>query len=167
MKYKLSDWMWALTLRQPVASAVIDGHKTLETRNFHPGKVTEFALHTGKSDLPEFQGVLERLVPDWPALERLPHGVVLGVVKIVAVYDLPDDYIQTISDLDFRLGYWKSEYAWQLGIVEVFDEPVAARGLLGFWKWYPEAEARKRPGGPDWLKSLDGRISPDGTTFID
>ena len=160
--------MDALTLRQPVASAVIDGHKIFETRGVRPGKVVEFALHAGKGNSDRFDYYIRRSVAGWPAVADLPHGAVLGVVRIVGVYDLEEffDYSQ-LSELDHNLGYWGLRYAWKLEVVDKFDYPIAARGMPGFWKWHIDADARKRPGAPDWLKDSDGRISADGSRFID
>ena len=160
--------MDALTLWQPAASAVMAGHKIYETRDFHPRQVTEFAIHAGKSDSDRCDYYMRRSVGGWPTVEKLPHGVVLGVVRIVALYDLEEffDY-SLVSDLEIDIGSWKLQYAWQLEVVSVFDEPIAARGMPGFWKWHIDADARKQPGAPDWLKDNDGRISPDGSRFID
>ena len=158
--------MWALTLKQPVASAVIDGHKIFETRGFRPGKVVEFAIHAGKGDLPMFDAILRQSVAGWPICERLHRGV-LGVVRIVAVYEIGVDYMDMVSEIDLMCGFWDSGYAWKLEVVAKFDKPIAALGMPGFWKWHVDADARKRPGAPDWLKDNDGRISPDGSRFID
>ena len=84
--------MWALTLKQPVASAVIDGHKIFETRQFKPGQVTEFAIHAGKGDLPQFEAILRQSVEGWPTLEELPRGV-LGIVRITDVFEIGVDYM--------------------------------------------------------------------------
>lgn len=158
--------MDALTLSQPVASAVIDGHKIYETRGFRPLKVTEFALHAGKGDLPQFEAILRQSVEGWPGLDLLPRGV-LGVVRITDVFEIGVDYMDTVSDIDFHCGYWNLRYAWKLEVVDKFDYPLPARGMPGFWKWHIDADARKRSGAPDWLKNSDGRISPDGSRFID
>ncbi len=164
--------MWALTLRQPVASAVMRKHKIFVLRGFKPHEVEVFALHAGKADLHVFQSALGHFVDGWPGLERLPRGV-LGIVRIVEVHHLAEwfDY-SGLKALEASLGYWNraskyKKYAWELEVVTEFEYPIAARGMPGFWRWWPDAEERKRLGGPDWLKSLDGRISPDGTRFID
>jgi len=163
----LRDWIVALTLKQPVASAMIDGYKTYETRDFKPVNFVGFALHAGKSDNYHYQSAMERLIPGYPGLESLPRGI-LGIIRIVEVHDLHEyfDYSQ-LSEFDNALGNWKARYAWKIEVVNVFDRPVPARGMPGIWKWYPDEDERMRPGGPDWLKSLDGSISPDGKTFID
>jgi hypothetical protein len=127
-----------LTLRQPVASLVIDGRKQFETRRVKPGSVTEFAIHAGKSDLAQFQPFARQSVDDWPELEMLPRGV-LGIVRIVAVFNLNEyfDY-SSISDLERKIGYWKPGYfAWQLEVMQKFERPIPEIGKLGWWKWNP------------------------------
>lgn len=159
----MADWLWALTLKQPVASAVMAGHKKFETRDFKPDKVQEFALHAGKGDNDRFQAVMGRSVADWPALEKLPRGI-LGVVSIVAVHDLQEffDYSQ-LSEIDRELGYWNKRYAWELEIVDVYPIAIAARGQQGFWKWYPHGVR----DGREYLKMLDSRAWGDGTLLVD
>lgn len=151
--------MWALTLRQPVASAVMRKLKRYDLRDFKPHEVTEFALHAGKNNLPLFQPILRQSVDNWPGLERLPRGV-LGIVRIVEVHDLAEwfDY-SGLSALETSIGYWKSaKYAWELEVVAEFEMPIAARGWPGWWRWWPDQS--KRP-------YTDGRISDDGARFID
>ena len=158
--------MWALTLKQPVASAVIDGHKRFETRGFRPGEVVEFAIHAGKGDLPQFDAILRQSVMDWPSVEELPRGV-LGVVRIVSVYEIGVDYMDMVSEIDLMCGFWDSGFAWKLEVVAKFDMPVAARGIPGFWRWDIDDKWSNRAGAPNWLKNADGYIAPDGTRFID
>lgn len=131
----MDDWMWALTLRQPVASLVMAGHKIFETRGFRPGKVVEFALHAGKGDLPQFDAIVRQSVDDWPSLELLPRGV-LGIVRITDVYEINVDLMDKVSDLDFKCGYWDSGFAWRLEVVDKFRYPIPARGMPGCWRWY-------------------------------
>lgn len=150
-------WMWALTVMQPFASAIITGHKRFEFRDFRPRQVIEFAIHAGKGDVYTGQDIIKQLVPDWPDLPRLPHGAVLGMVRIVDVHERGVDWYD-VDELNSRLGVWPSKYAWELEVVEVLEEPILARGMPGFWKWYPDQS--KRPYD-------DGRISDDGTRFID
>jgi hypothetical protein len=133
-KYRVP--MAALTLKQPVASAVMAGHKIFETRGFKPGKVEEFALHAGKGDSRRFQAIMGHLLPDWPSLELLPRGV-LGIVRITAVFEIGVDLMEPVSDIDFHCGFWESGYAWELEVVDVFERAIPARGMPGFWQWSP------------------------------
>ena len=153
--YKIEVPMWALTIMQPFASAIMAGHKKYEYRDYMSQQITEFALHAGKSDDCTGQGIIKQLVPDWPDLPRLPHGAVLGIVKIIDVHERGVDWYD-VDELNARLGVWQSKYAWELEVVEVFDNPLAARGMPGFWQWYPDG----RPYAA-------GRIADDGTRFID
>lgn len=154
--------MLALTVKQPYAWAIMAGHKTIEWRD-EKTRVTEFALHAGKGCNYELQGIMERLVPGWPKEDAMVRGAVLGVVTIMNIYDVADDYLP-ISDMDYKLGYHDAKYAWGLEIVERFENPIPARGMPGFWHWTHPDEAKT---ADEYLKSLRGRIFSDGQTFVD
>lgn len=104
--------MHALTVKQPYAGDIITGSKPYEFRNFRP-TITEFALHAGATPCLQHAG---------------PYGAILGIVRIVDIVPAT----QVTSD-PALLAYGK--WAWRLEVVEVFDEPIPARGRPGFWKW--------------------------------
>ena len=105
--------MHALTVRQPHAKAIMSGEKSHEYRNFRPKNITEFALHAGATRYPGHDG---------------PYGAILGIVRIVEI-----EPAEHVTANPYLLAYGK--WAWRLEVVEVFDEPIPARGRPGFWKW--------------------------------
>jgi hypothetical protein len=125
----------ALSLTQPWASLVALGHKRVETRSWPTRYRGLLAIHASKG----FPGwaqdfaAEERAPGRVPA--RLPLGAVLCVVQLCSV--VPTEEAEgRVSGLERHLGdYSPGRYAWMLRLVEVFDEPVPARGSLGLWDW--------------------------------
>jgi len=137
--------MKALTIQQPYASAIMQGSKIYETRTWHPGRVEQFALHAGKTMHRAAQVTLHREIADWP--QTLPLGAVLGIVKIVDVTDA-EELLDEIDDLEDALGLWGPDHlAWELEVIEVFPNPIPARGQLGFWDWQPRGNGDKHDTG--------------------
>lgn len=125
--------MYALTVKQPRAKAIMSGKKSREYRNFRPKNITEFALHAGATRYPGHNG---------------PYGAILGIVRIVEIVPSADVTTDPAM-LQAILQYGK--WMWRLEVVEVFDEPIPARGRPGFWKWErPENVESNEPCG--WLR---------------
>lgn len=156
--------MKALTIKHPFIWAIIQGSKLFETRTWHPGKVTEFALHAGKGfDLPA-QIALKRYVSDWPSRDQLTFGAVLGIATITDVYKV-EEIRDDLDDLELAIGNWDSGYAWEIEVVEIFDKPILdVKGQLGLWNWTSPAD---KQAASDYLESLHNRGIIGGTLFTD
>lgn len=129
--------MKALTLTQPWASLVALGHKRFETRSWSTNYRGELAIHAAKGSPMSAQAridatrLIQRLLPAGP----LPRGAVLCVVKLNGVFNARS---VIVDDTEYRLGDFSlGRFAWALELVEVFDQPIPARGALGLWEWEP------------------------------
>jgi hypothetical protein len=134
--------MKALTLTQPWATLVILGVKRWETRGWYPGvndRGSRIAIHAAKGwtrDDREFAAELHErgILPVAPA--DLPLGAVLGEAAIVGLARTTSPMAVGLSDLEHELGdYSPGRYAWELGGVVAYPEPIPARGMLGLWEW--------------------------------
>jgi hypothetical protein len=102
--------MRAITIRQPWASLIVDGKKTVEYRSWpcrHRGRL---AIHAG---LFVDRDESKRVGYD-PT--KLPRGQVIAVVEMVGCKKLRDGF------------------GWQLRNVRKI-KPVRVRGKLGLWNW--------------------------------
>jgi activating signal cointegrator 1 len=132
--------MKALTLTQPWAQLVIEGVKHIETRSWSTSYRGRLAIHAAKgwdADARLFAAqVCGGLLPGWELPEDLPRGAVLGIVDLLDV--LPAAFVGNKREQflgDFAVG----RFGWVFGAIEVFPNPVLARGALGLWEW-------ERPG---------------------
>lgn len=127
--------MKALSLTQPWASLVVAGRKTVETRGWRLPIGMEgqrVAIHASKG-MPPWAEELARawgLDPD-----ALPRGAVVGEVTIVGSQRTEETRHrlepEEIEFGDFSSGRW----AWFLTHPTEYEEPIPARGALGFWEW--------------------------------
>lgn len=127
--------MKALTLTQPWASAIVLGHKTIETRSWTTRYRGPIAIHAAKGfpkwarEFAETERALGR-VP-----ERLPLGAVIAVARIVDVRPT-EELAAEISALERLYGdYAPGRFGWILEDVELLAEPIPAKGALGLWNW--------------------------------
>ncbi len=116
--------MPALSLKQPWASLVIKGHKTLESR-----------MWATKYRGPLVICASLKVDPAGPwrhpaiALERLPVGQALGWVSVDGCRDM------TPADEPRALCPWNAgRQVFELSEPRAFREPFAAKGMLGIFK---------------------------------
>ena len=112
----------AITLIQPWATLIVQGHKTIETRTWRTAYRGWLAIHAGKS---------KDLIED-------PAKHVFGAV--VAIARLVDCRPMTVDDEPASLV--RSEpgrYAWELADIRALDTPVPMRGYQGLWRPKPSA----------------------------
>jgi|SRR5579864_1599017 len=115
----------ALTLRQPWASNVIDGHKRIETRSWNLHYRGLIAIHASKRH----------------AVAGLPSASILGVARLVDVERV--ELLKSLSALEYSLGdYTIGRFAFHLEDVRVLAQPVPYRGWQGLWR-VDETTARR------------------------
>ena len=145
--------MKAISLHQPWATLIADGHKTVETRSWRPPWDLighRIAIHAAKrpARLQEWPvAMIDRLSDLYP--HRGSSGWPLGVVVATAileavgqvnydedghahcVYPSPARWAQIDPFGDFGRG----RYLWFLTDVEPLPLPEKAVGRQGFWEW--------------------------------
>jgi len=130
--------MRALSIQQPWAWAVLHAGKTPENRAWtrRPGVLPgeRLLVHAGKRL--DLDAVFDRQFaaawlnpfgdhPDDPA--GLPRGALLGTVRVADVHHA--------NECASSCSPWALPGCWHIGVSDPypFDEPISARGQLGFW----------------------------------
>ena len=152
--------MKALTLTQPWATLVAIGAKKIETRSWKSDYRGPLAIHAAKK-FPISAQRLCAIEPFYSILKAaglfepfLPLGCIIATCELVDVrqiserkfgipifsLDHPRKFIQHVyvppDEPELSFGdYTIGRYAWILGNVEVLDQPVAIKGMLGLWEW--------------------------------
>lgn len=146
--------MRALTLSQPWATLVIEGHKRIETRSWMTEYRGPLVIHAGVRMGPDERGYAEEwgLVPD-----SLPRGAAIGTVRLVGcvLFDERHERWQRpegewiLTDRERSLGdFTAGRYGWLLASPEEFAEPVPVKGALGLWRYegsFPERVCLAQP----------------------
>ena len=150
--------MKAFTTYEPFAMAIARGIKPHETRSRWTSIRGRVAIHAGKTFFTFGNDAERKMISDalgfptceyhlpesengeeadrfWNGVSGLPHGAVIGTVEIVDCVPT-EDVSSGLSELELLLGdYTRGRYAWVLRDPVIFENPIPARGNLGWWEW--------------------------------
>jgi gamma-glutamylaminecyclotransferase len=128
--------MRALTIRQPWATLILLGRKTVETRTARTKRRGRVFLHAGASmgRAEREAAIREGLDPD-----SLPLGKIVGSIEITDSKRVEELQVSDAERArgDYRPGRW----GWTLANVRALRLPVPAKGALSFWL-VPDAVAQ-------------------------
>lgn len=124
--------MKALTVCQPWAWLIVNGHKRIENRSWRPGDRYRgpLIIHAGKSC--GWAGAcsdpdLLALVPGLPAAEEHVYGAIVGIVDVV-------DYLRAEDGRVVHDPFAGGPWCWMLENPRAFAEPVPYRGERGIFE---------------------------------
>lgn len=139
----------ALSIRQPWATAIMDGAKDIENRTWTPpglglgvtpSKPYWLAVHTGKKlwDCKDHEGLLDELAECWPGapksleeLDDLPRGCFLGIVEVRRVLHCSDP---VIAGNNWATGPLCWELANPIRLVDHGFDNIPSRGRQGIYR---------------------------------
>lgn len=151
--------MPALTLTQPWASLVAIGAKRIETRSWNTTYRGPIAIHAAKGWPNEAKELVWR-EPFLACLReaglvtfnnfigvagageaRLPVGAVIATAQLDDTFPITEEswsYLLKFGaqhEADFGDYSYPGRFGWVLTDVSPLEEPVAAKGALGLWRW--------------------------------
>lgn len=131
----VSGPLYAITIWQPWAWAIVEGYKDLENRTWLPPKRRcgqPVAIHAGaRPDSRDAWEAVASIVGSCP--DDLPRGAIVGVATIT--------HAVTDSDSPWFSGH----YGWVLADARPLARPVRCKGAQGFWRVPDEAAAAVIP----------------------
>jgi hypothetical protein len=155
--------MKAITLTQPWASLVAIGEKKIETRSWRTNYRGPLAIHAAKGFPYEakvvcFEEPFQSILLDhgfikrditFPGNLRFPFGAILGTCELFDVVKT-DSWVWfgkairgwenrgvfwTLDNQEIAFGdYSRGRFAWLLYDLQMFPEPILAKGSLGLWE---------------------------------
>ena len=132
--------MKALSIRDPWASAIVSGRKTIECRNWSPKKNPgEFLIHASLKYDDSAPGWLKQLYPE----QICKLGFIIGKATLLDIYEYTSDR-EFEADSHFHLVKWSpeelgndlveySQYGFVLTDVKRI-EPIPYKGMLNFFE---------------------------------
>jgi hypothetical protein len=130
-----SQALFALTIRQPFASAILDGRKTVENRTFSPPRLGPggmwIAVHAGASvatpgDSPMMAAALSALKREWPGMRAAETYLCSAVLGLMHVKDVVS--VQKCNG-DPQVSDWGQGWSW---LSHPFPTPFSGSALS--WK---------------------------------
>ena len=125
--------MKALTIKQPWATLIMQGDKRFEFRSWQTKYRGELLIHAGKSVDKEAIKRLEKYLP-----ENLPLGKILGKVRLVDCIKMSPEFKEMLlkeNNEIYTKSSFQENYGWQVTDIEVFEEPIEAKGRLSLWEY--------------------------------
>ena len=130
--------MKVLTIREPFASLIKEGIKCVETRSWKTNYRGEVYIHAGLAKINMKDERINELL-DFLSSKEMQYGKIICKCNLVDCVYMDEDYIKNIknNDKEYLCGKYEiGRYAWVLELVEVLEEPILAKGQLGFWNYY-------------------------------
>jgi hypothetical protein len=114
---------YALSVREPWASLIANGEKTVENRTWAPRLSLPFRIAIHASCRPD-TALCRRFGIDE---SRLTLGAIIATVDVVDIVTSRRE----LNDLDAR--YWLGPVGWILRNARKLEQPIRCRGRLGLW----------------------------------
>ena len=130
--------MKVLSLKEPFATLIKNGIKTIETRSWKTNYRGELYIHASSTKMPkEYKNNKElmALVNE----EDLSYGTIICSCELVDCIEMTNEFVNNIKNNrknEYITGkYSQGRYAWILKNIEVLDNPIEAKGHLGIWNF--------------------------------
>ena len=128
--------MKVLTIKQPWASLIMLGYKRFEFRSWKTKYRGKILIHAGQGIDKEAMKRLQKYIP-----KDMPKGKILGKAKLVDCVKMSPEFkselLKENKDI-YTDSTFKENYGWQMEDIEVFDEPIEAKGHLSLWEFEME-----------------------------
>ena len=125
--------MKVLTIKQPWATLIMQGNKRFEFRSWQTKYRGELLIHAGKGIDKEAIKRLSKYLP-----KELPLGKILGKVTLVDCIKMSPEFKEELLKENrdiYTKSSFQENYGWQIDNVQVFDEPIEAKGHLSLWEY--------------------------------
>lgn len=125
--------MKVLTIKQPWATLIMQGDKRFEFRGWQTKYRGELLIHAGKGIDKEAIKRLSKYLP-----KELPLGKILGKVTLVDCIKMSPEFKEELLKENrdiYTKSSFQENYGWQIDNVQVFDEPIEAKGHLSLWEY--------------------------------
>lgn len=130
--------MKVLSLKEPFATLIKNGIKTIETRSWKTNYRGKLYIHASSTKMPkEYKNNKElmALVNE----EDLNYGTIICSCELVDCIEMTNEFVNNIKNNrknEYITGkYSQGRYAWILKNIEVLDNPIKAKGHLGIWNF--------------------------------
>lgn len=130
--------MKVLSLREPFATLIKNGIKTIETRSWRTNYRGTLYIHASASKITK-EDMKRTDLMALTNLDDLNYGNIICSCQLVDCIEMTDDFIEEVKKnkpKDYVSGFYEvGRYAWILKDVKPLTKPIAAKGQLGIWNF--------------------------------
>ena len=129
--------MKVVSIKEPYATLIKNGIKSIETRSWKTNYRGELYIHASKSTIDKKYYQKEGLSDLIKDIE-LNYGHIICRCQLVDCVEMTQNYIdemKQINPIEYCCGAYEiGRYAWVLQDIEVV-EPILTKGKLGIWNY--------------------------------
>ena len=131
--------MKALSIKEPWASLIAAGVKSIETRSWQTSYRGELAIHASLAKVNTADPLMGQLLSLLPGRE-LHQGMVVCRCGLKDFVPMDSSFLQWIDTQPTEKlcgNYAPGRFAWILEQVKPLESPQPAKGHLSLWEWEP------------------------------
>ena len=124
--------MKALTIKQPWASLIINGHKTYELRSWKTTYRGKILIHTSKQEEKKEIKRFENYNLDYI------NSAIIGEAEITDCIKIDEAFYEKLNKLNkeiYKIDNYENLYAWKLENIKKYEVPIYTKGKLGLWNY--------------------------------
>ena len=128
--------MKTLTIKNPWATLIIEGHKQYEFRSWKTNYRGKILIHTSKKedkeDIKRFESLNLKYI----------NSAIIGEATLtdcILVDKEFDENLRKENPLVYGNEHYNKTYAWKLENIKKYDKPIFASGHLGLWNYEEKA----------------------------
>jgi hypothetical protein len=128
--------MKVLSLREPFASLIKEGIKSIETRSWRTNYRGELYIHASLAKIKK--DVRTNKLMNLLSNKFLSYGYIIVKCKLVDCIYMDEEFINLIknNEIEYLCGVYEvGRYAWILEDIEVLQKPIKAKGQLSIWNY--------------------------------
>ncbi len=130
--------MRVLSIIEPWASLIKEKIKYIETRSWKTNYRGELYIHASKKKLTKKESI--RLEEQLKLLDNtdFKYGHIIAKCKLVDCVYMDEDFIKEVKKkpIEYLCGDYKiGRYAWILEDIEILENPIEVKGMLGIWRY--------------------------------
>ncbi len=130
--------MKVLSLREPFATLIKNGIKTIETRSWRTNYRGTLYIHASTSKITK-EDMKRTDLMSLVNLNDLNYGNIICSCELVDCIEMTDKFIEEVKKNkpnDYVSGLYETgRYAWILKDVKPLAKPIAAKGQLSIWNY--------------------------------
>lgn len=133
--------MKVLTIKQPWASLIMLGLKKYEFRSWKTDYRGELLIHAGKGIDKDGMERLKKYIP-----EDIPYEGIIGKVRLIDCIKTSSEFYDKVQKENkdiYAKSVFNQDYAWQMEVIEVYDNPIKVKGKLRLWNYEGGANGKE------------------------
>lgn len=130
--------MKVLSIKEPYATLIMEGKKSIETRSWKTSYRGKLYIHASSTKIPKLLKEDPKFIP-LVNDSKLNYGNIICKCTLTDCIYMTKEYIEKIKQENYQEyiygKYEEGRYAWVLKDIEPLDSKIKVKGHLGIWNY--------------------------------